>query len=52
MWCPARLKVVVERMLEELTDDVNMGGYLLISLSTENQHLVSLQIFTSYYVHI
>jgi hypothetical protein len=24
----SRLKVVVERMLEELTDDVNMGGYV------------------------
>ena len=42
----------MEHMLEELTDGVNMGGYLLISLSIENQHLISLQIFTSYYVHI
>jgi len=32
-WCIARLKVVVERMLEELTKDVNMGRYVSLLLS-------------------
>jgi hypothetical protein len=39
-----RLKVVVERMLEELTKDVNMGGYVTLSfyLFLEQQQAIVL----------
>lgn len=35
-----RLKVLVERVLEELTSDVNMGGCVVLSLDPTTKHFL------------